>query len=101
MDLSCKIRVQTCASLKFGYLAERNSHADLDYFLSKHVFADIELLCWLEPDLMLSHVACFLCGQEWSYRIGSLIVAGFYMACSLTVFFGTKEKEGKKQKSVH
>ncbi|KAL8622452.1 hypothetical protein ACOMHN_034117 [Nucella lapillus] len=31
--------------------------------------------------------------QEASYRTGSLIVIGLYMACSLTVFFGVKEKK--------
>ena len=47
----------------------------------------------------MPHCLCPCC-QEWSYRTGSLVVAGFYMLCSLVVFFGTKEKEGKPTPSL-
>ncbi|XP_041357632.1 sodium-dependent lysophosphatidylcholine symporter 1-B-like [Gigantopelta aegis] len=32
--------------------------------------------------------------QKWSYTLGSIIVIGIYVLCTLIVFFGVKEKRG-------
>ncbi|XP_052777772.1 uncharacterized protein LOC128215088 [Mya arenaria] len=32
--------------------------------------------------------------EKWSYTLGALVVIAAYMLCSITVFFGTKEKPG-------